>query len=194
MRYIRFFRIKEIITVLFCLSLIACSQNSQKQAVNTNSQSINQISKEERLLQLVDGEILDTTVGETEKPTDLIEFESLIKDGVNINVRDKKTFKTPVMIAVQTNRITTLRLLLEASANPNLQDNDGQTALMTAANYNSVVMVRLLLKHGAKTGIKDNKGNTALTSSQYIGDGEKYLEPQEKAEYLEIQNLLKSHK
>lgn len=188
---------KHLLLLLFCVLIFSCdsvkSGNIQL-AISSNNTGTNpsHISKEERLLLLLNGKILDTTIGENEKSEDLVEVENLIKAGVDVNVRDKSTFQTPVMIAVQNNRIASLRLLLNASANTNLQDNDGQTALMTAANYGDVAMVKLLLERGADTKIENNSGYTALTGAEYPSGGEKYLEPKKKYAYLEIRRLLKN--
>lgn len=181
------------ILIIVCILIFACAKTAKNETQTTFTNTIStptQLTKEEQLLELIDGKILDTSIGETESGETLIAIENLIKIGVDVNVRDKLTFQTPTMIAVQTNRRSTLRLLLNAKADPNLQDNKGQTALMAAANYNDVEMVKMLLEHGAKTDIKDNNGFTALSNSEYI-NGTDGLEPQEKAQYLEIRRLLK---
>lgn len=52
--------------------------------------------------------------------------------------------------------------LLKRGANPNLQDNWGQTALHKAVNSSSLKTLELLLKHKADINIKNNNGYTPL--------------------------------
>jgi hypothetical protein len=57
---------------------------------------------------------------------------------------------------------TVMRLLLEAGANPNATNDNGETALMTAARWGDRSHLRLLLANGAQLNVRDNRGNTAL--------------------------------
>jgi len=49
------------------------------------------------------------------------------------------------MLAVSHGRLDTVRLLLEAGADINIQDEDGSTALMCAAEHGHLEIVKLLL-------------------------------------------------
>ena len=51
--------------------------------------------------------------------------------------------------------------LLEAGANPNARDENGQTTLHRAAEYSTPAIVAALLKAGADPATKDEKGRTA---------------------------------
>ena len=54
------------------------------------------------------------------------------------------------------------RILLDAGANPNAKDQDGQTAIMHAASYGYAESVRILIEHHADVNLKDHAGRTAL--------------------------------
>ena len=62
--------------------------------------------------------------------------------------------------------------LLNHGADPNIQDNDGNTALMHAANQGFSDIVKLLLEGGADPDIQNRSGNTALMMASYQGHTE----------------------
>ena len=53
--------------------------------------------------------------------------------------------QTALMLAVSHGKLDMVRLLLDSSANINLQDEDGSTALMCACEHGHVEIVKLLL-------------------------------------------------
>jgi ankyrin repeat protein len=55
-----------------------------------------------------------------------------------------------------------MKILLEAGANPNKTDRDGQTAIMHAASYGYEESVRILIEHHAEMNLRDHEGRTAL--------------------------------
>jgi ankyrin repeat protein len=69
---------------------------------------------------------------------------------------------TAFMVACESSGVapTDIRLLLNARADINAKDKDGQTALMRVVN-SSVPMVRFLIKAGAKLDLQDSNGKTA---------------------------------
>lgn len=70
---------------------------------------------------------------------------------------------TPLHLAVGRGDPDTVKVLLEAGANPNLQDNDGVTPLTLAKSYAGMGEVAdLLLKAGADPRILDKHGKEYL--------------------------------
>lgn len=74
-------------------------------------------------------------------------------------------------------------LLLENGANPNIQNQYGQTALHKAIeNYHpSIDVIKALMKHGAKIGTRDFRDRTPLEYAVFYG-------------YNDIFDVLKNHK
>ena len=62
------------------------------------------------------------------------------------------------MAAVHNSYSEISRLLLERSADPNIQDNSGWTALFYAAWNQDDMMQKLLIQSGADINIKDTQG------------------------------------
>ncbi len=77
---------------------------------------------------------------------------------------------------ISCDRLNMVELLLTHKANPNIQDNEGQTALMFASDADRA---KLLLKHGANPNLRDNKGRTMLMRAAMAGHADivKFLLP-----------------
>ena len=73
-------------------------------------------------------------------------------------------------ITAHQNAPKTMAAILEAGANPNLQDSGKQTALLIASHQNNPEMVTTLLAHKADPNIPDQNGNTPLHWAAYWGD------------------------
>ena len=58
--------------------------------------------------------------------------------------------------------ISTIRSLLEAGANVNARDTDGNTPLVEACGHGSLKIIELLLDHGAKINVRNQHGFTPL--------------------------------
>ncbi|XP_032455973.1 KN motif and ankyrin repeat domain-containing protein 2-like isoform X1 [Nasonia vitripennis] len=81
----------------------------------------------------------------------------------DVNVRARLHGQTALMLAVSHGRKDMSRLLLEAGAAVNLQDEDGSTALMCAAEHGHADIVRLLLSQpDCDSNIVDVDGSSAL--------------------------------
>lgn len=81
---------------------------------------------------------------------------------VDVDARDEAG-RTMLMLASFEGHSTTVRLLCENDANPNLRDMNRRTALMYAASGPNTHTVEILLAHGAQVNLTDgDEGWTAL--------------------------------
>jgi ankyrin repeat protein len=64
----------------------------------------------------------------------------------------------PIHSAAAARDVTSVRLLLEAGADPNVRQNGGYTPLHTAAHNEHFELVRLLLAHDADRALFDDEG------------------------------------
>lgn len=62
-------------------------------------------------------------------------------------IMSKQNGQTALMLASSHGKLATCKLLLEAGAAINVQDNDGSTALMCATEHGHIDVVKLLLSH-----------------------------------------------
>jgi len=80
----------------------------------------------------------------------------------NVGSLDNMT-ELPVLTAARSNDVPVMTLLLKAGANPDAENDFGQTALSLAAFYDNADLVTLLLAHGANVAHRNNgHGQTAL--------------------------------
>lgn len=63
----------------------------------------------------------------------------------DINVRAKKHSQTALMLATSHGNYDMVRMLLDAGADINIQDEDGSTALMCAAEHGRMDIIKILL-------------------------------------------------
>ena len=71
----------------------------------------------------------------------------LIQKGADVNVQTKSEKSSVLMFACDDNNLEIVKMLLEAGANPNLKDEDGETALQKT---DSEEIKQLLKQYGAK--------------------------------------------
>ncbi|KAF4991196.1 hypothetical protein FDECE_14117 [Fusarium decemcellulare] len=76
-------------------------------------------------------------------------------------IADHLPFSPHVHLALLKNKAST-ELLLKNKADPNAQDNEGNTPLHISASVGLRDMVRLLVAYGADVNIRDNEGRTPL--------------------------------
>ncbi|CAL1265275.1 unnamed protein product, partial [Larinioides sclopetarius] len=90
-----------------------------------------------------------------------------------VNEASSFSKQTPLMNATSRGCVQMVRLLLEAGADPNLQDSDGSTALMYAAVHGHEACVGFLLEHPkCNTRIKDYDQQTACSVALAAGHKE----------------------
>lgn len=87
-----------------------------------------------------------------------------IANGTNINERDPFGGSSPLISACVFGKPEMARILIDAGADINFQNNDGSTPLHTAAFFCRPEIVKMLLDKGADRTIKNKYGATALES------------------------------
>jgi uncharacterized protein len=83
-----------------------------------------------------------------------------IKAGSNLNEKDPYGGSSPLISASLFGKTEEAKLLIEAGADLNFQNNDGSTALHTAAFFCRPEIVKMLLASGADKTIKNTYGGT----------------------------------
>lgn len=87
-----------------------------------------------------------------------------IAAGSNINEKDPFGGSSPLISAALFGKTEEARILLDAGADINFQNNDGATALHVAAFFCRPEIVQLLLEKGADKNIRNKFGATAYES------------------------------
>lgn len=100
------------------------------------------------------------------------EVETIVEKGgnkIDLTVRDPEMAGTALIWAAALKHETTVKLLLELGADPNLQTNDGRSCMHTAAIGNQVAMLVQMKKHGCDTELITQDGLTALMAACQYG-------------------------
>jgi len=100
---------------------------------------------------------------ETLRDGDRAAFEKLLRDDPKAANLKGPGGATPLMYAALYGDADTVRLLLEAGADPNVRNDAGATALMWAVD--DLDKTRLLLKGGADANARSDNGRTPLLSA-----------------------------
>jgi uncharacterized protein len=87
-----------------------------------------------------------------------------IKAGTNLNEKDPFGGSSPLISAALFGKTEAAKILMEAGADINFQNNDGSTALHTAAFFCRPEIVKMLLNKTADKAIKNKYGSTAYES------------------------------
>lgn len=85
-----------------------------------------------------------------------------ISVGSDLNEKDPFGGSSPLITAALFDKREAAKLLLDAGADINFQNNDGSTALITASFFGRPEIVQMLLAKGADKTIKNKYGTTAL--------------------------------
>ncbi len=97
--------------------------------------------------------------------------EILDKPGSTVvNARDPATGEAPIHIVVKSHDIGWLGFLLQASADANLRDRDGNTPLLLAAAGRWTEGLQLLIAIHATVDQRNNAGETALIKAVEAND------------------------
>ena len=92
---------------------------------------------------------------------DIKAIKEHIASKTDLNVKESFGGSTPLISAALFGRTEIAKLLINAGANLNVQNNDGSTALITAAFFCRPEIVKMLLVKKANKTIKNNFGQTA---------------------------------
>ncbi len=93
---------------------------------------------------------------------DVQAVRQLIAAGEDLNVREPMGGSSPLMTAATFGHTEVARVLIEAGADLDQQNNDGSTALISAAFFCRTEIVEALLAAGADKSIRNSMGSTAL--------------------------------
>jgi ankyrin repeat protein len=88
-------------------------------------------------------------------------IKKLLKHGANPDIQSKQG-NTPLTISC-VRGYNLIEIFLQANANINCQNIDGENALIYSVSYEKIENVRLLLAAGADISLKTKKGMTAMT-------------------------------
>jgi len=86
----------------------------------------------------------------------------LIKKGSNLNVSDKKTGETILMIWVKKGEKEIVQELLKRKVDVNARSFDGKTALLIASKLGKIRIFNELKNNGADLNVMDKDGNTPI--------------------------------
>ena len=107
-------------------------------------------------------------LSESRNVTTVAEIRQLIKDGAEVNVRNKFG-ATPLFMASHAGRADVVKLLLASKADVNAARTNGTTSLYVSSQNGHIEVVKLLLAAGADVNRKDNLGFTPLTIAKKQG-------------------------
>jgi hypothetical protein len=93
---------------------------------------------------------------------DLEAIRQHIKAGSDLNVLEPSRASSPLITAAALGKTEAAKILIDAGADLNYQNNDGSTALHTAAFFCRVEIIEALLEKGADKSLKNKMGRTAL--------------------------------
>lgn len=93
-------------------------------------------------------------------------MDYLIEQGASLNITLRSTRETAVMIAATHGSLEALETLIEAGADLDKEDKQGETALMKAVRKGHLSATRLLVEAGADLNRTDYTGRSALTHAR----------------------------
>ncbi|QWF19049.1 ankyrin repeat domain-containing protein [Lysobacter capsici] len=118
-------------------------------------------------------------------------LRTVLAHGGKPDVRNTQTDATPLESALLGGNPTQLQILLDAGADPNQADRNGDTALHVAARTNAGAALLLLLERGANPLVNNSRG--ASFQSYYFKFPRNALNERALAERRAIVAWLKSH-
>ncbi|TAH06745.1 MAG: ankyrin repeat domain-containing protein [Sphingobacteriia bacterium] len=133
-----------LVMIISVLALPACGQNNQSNKVGAK--------------QIAPSIDIHTAV----MKGDITAIKQHIAAKPDLNEKEKYGGSTPLISATIFGKTEIAKLLIDAGAMLNIQNNEGSTALITAAFFCRPEIVKMLLAKKADKTIKNKFGNTAL--------------------------------
>lgn len=114
-------------------------------------------TKEQQLFQAVEGDFISAAVG-------------LMQTGVCVNVVNRQTMQTPLMVASLSGNLRMVEQLLLHKAQVDLRDYAGETAFTLASQYYDLLdVMKCLVAAGANIHHSNTRGHTALSNAVTVG-------------------------
>ena len=82
--------------------------------------------------------------------------------GMDLDIQDGNTRDIPLILATKLDNEIIVRILIDAGANVDIKDDNGNTPLMISASKGNENITRILIDSRADMNIKNNEKNTAL--------------------------------
>ena len=99
-------------------------------------------------------------------------LQAIVYHGADVNAANKEN-RTSLMVSCMNGNIDSANVLLNAGANPNISDADGDTCLHYAVRHISCShIVQRIIGHGAYVNTSNNRNQTALLLACNIGNTE----------------------
>jgi hypothetical protein len=94
--------------------------------------------------------------------------QALISHETSPNVRSRYDGSTPLILAVNFGKVSTVRFLIAHGADPSERDRAGETPLISAAWDGQVEIAHILIAHGADLNATDKEGKSALWTGRHM--------------------------
>lgn len=133
-----------------------------KEVLENKTKKKNKNTKKDNVLSK---ELFDTLNSKTSSP-DIKKIEALIKDGADVNYKEKEKGNYPLLICARKGYDEIAALLINNGADVNLVNDYGTTALMAAARHDNYELCEVLLILGADINAQCIDGDTALFSAK----------------------------
>ncbi len=147
------FQLKKIVSLLLIItSLTSMAFNKQRELTSCKN-----VQKQEKPKPKID---LHTAV----LKNDIKAVKQHIAAKSDLNIKESFGGSTPLISATLFGRKEIAKLLIDAGANLNIQNNEGSTALITAAFFCRSEIVKMLLSKKVNKTIKNNYGQTAYAT------------------------------
>lgn len=92
----------------------------------------------------------------------------IIENEATVNYNS--SYGSALMAATVKGKVELVKTLLDYKADPNLADDQGNTALIYAVQFQNSSIIKLLLAHGAQRDAKDAKGQTVFEYAVKTGN------------------------